>query len=335
MGTIIIGSSANRKGITVNPSEVFFNGNVVKAIMSGVVTIWDNAKALVPIMTSNTTPYGEVSAKTEYSGDQAYAWKAFNGINDGSNYNFWRGTGGVTNNWIQYKFIAPTNVTKVYIKSEKNASYVITGATLQASNDGNTWTDLESITMTTDVLKEYTFPINNGQFYLYYRVKPTSAVSNNIIGFVAVQFYGKQLVGLVPTMTSNTSPSGIVSASSESSTYQAWKAFDGISGTSADTWITEGTTNWIQYQFDKPQKATMVSITNRNDGNTLAIKNFTVQGSDNGTSWTDLGSFVKTNGENVTDVFTLENNTDYLIYRISIQTCHTSKTAIGELQFYK
>lgn len=45
MGIIKIGSSANRKGITVDPSVILFNGNNVKKIMSGAVTVWEKGIA--------------------------------------------------------------------------------------------------------------------------------------------------------------------------------------------------------------------------------------------------------------------------------------------------
>lgn len=40
MGTIKIGSSKDKKGVTINPSTVLFNGKNVKKIMSGLTEIW-------------------------------------------------------------------------------------------------------------------------------------------------------------------------------------------------------------------------------------------------------------------------------------------------------
>lgn len=44
MGTIKIGSSKDKKGVTINPSIVLFNGNNVKKIMSGITEIWTPSK---------------------------------------------------------------------------------------------------------------------------------------------------------------------------------------------------------------------------------------------------------------------------------------------------
>ena len=54
MGTIKIGSSSIQKGITIDPSIVLFNGNNVKKIMKDATTIWEDLKALIPTMTSNS-----------------------------------------------------------------------------------------------------------------------------------------------------------------------------------------------------------------------------------------------------------------------------------------
>jgi hypothetical protein len=58
--------------------------------------------------------------------------------------------------------------------------------------------------------------------------------------------------GLTPTMTSDTAPSGIVSASSIlSSTYPAWRAFDKNTSTG---WAsnTSGPPQWLEYEFPSP-----------------------------------------------------------------------------------
>ena len=60
----------------------------------------------------------------------------------------------------------------------------------------------------------------------------------------------------IPTMTSNTSPSGIASASSSySSSYYPWKAFDGEDESGTDSrWISYPTgtyaSQWISYEFE-------------------------------------------------------------------------------------
>src|ERR1035437_876993 len=97
-------------------------------------------------------------------------------------------------------------------------------------------------------------------------------------------------VGL-PTMTSNTAPSGVCSASSSYGTTPPWKAFDG--GASVG-WSTNagGVPAWIGYQFASPVTIEEYSFrawwTDTYPGRTP--KTWKFQGSSDGTTWVDLDS---------------------------------------------
>ena len=110
-----------------------------------------------------------------------------------------------------------------------------------------------------------------------------------------------------PNMTSNTTPSGVASASSvynNLAQYQAWKAFNGTNVDSADTWasaLNSSVNSYIQYQFTEPKEISMIRWENRN--NTLASticspKTYKIQGYD-GSAWVDL-TVVLTNSDNST-----------------------------------
>jgi hypothetical protein len=91
---------------------------------------------------------------------------------------------------------------------------------------------------------------------------------------------------LVPTMTSATSPSGIVSRSgSYDSTYEAWQAFD---YTNSTMWISAvfQTPAWIAYQWtDGPRTVTSYAIDFVNGSLTSrAPRDWTFEGW-NGSSW--------------------------------------------------
>lgn len=134
-------------------------------------------KGAVPVMTSNTAPYGTASAYQVFDG---------NASTTASGTDF------------SYKFVNPICPKDFYCN--------VSGGTLQASNDGSTWSVPTS-----------------GSYYLYLRLHFASSVSPHTI-----QFYGRQLTVSVPVMTSNTAPFGEAFADSESSaSYAAWKAFDG------------------------------------------------------------------------------------------------------------
>lgn len=127
---------------------------------------------------------------------------------------------------------------------------------------------------------------------------------------------------LIPIMTSNTAPSGVASASSNSAT--AFQAFDGVTAfVNTDTtsgWrsTTGAIPGWLQYKFSAAQLADHYSITCWK-GNYSAPRDFKLQGSQNGTAWTDLDTKSGLNWfDGETKSFQFENTTAYLYYRLSV-----------------
>jgi len=334
MGTIIIGSSANRKGITIIPSKVLFNGNNVKNIMSGLAEIWSDAKALVPTMTSNTTPSGVASANAEYS--SRYAWYAFNN----NNSNFWGSN--ATTGWLQYKFDNPTNVKKFDILGGDCGGKVV----LKGSNDGSSWTDLctkKDFLSGSDISNEVaTIHIDNKNYYLYYRAEISDTVPSSFYASVKkLQFYGSQVFGLVPTMSSNVGINGEASAKTEyyattNNNAHAFRAFD---GNDATNWLSDSLNaeEWIKYHFNKPTCVKYISLKNSSTRNTYVIKTLKVQGSNDDSQWTDItdvltNTNVATGGVNS---YALNNSTEYLYYRVVFLTgVGTQHKELASLQFY-
>ncbi len=87
---------------------------------------------------------------------------------------------------------------------------------------------------------------------------------------------------IAPIMTSNTSPSGICSASVNAAT--AWNAFDNNGSTS---WSSTGTTGWISYQTITPNIARGYHIYTATN-TTTTPRNWTFEGSNDGSAWTIL-----------------------------------------------
>ena len=116
-------------------------------------------------------------------------------------------------------------------------------------------------------------------------------------------------VGGTVTSSSTSSPSG----------EEKEKAFDANPSTK---WLITTSTGWIQYKFATgvTQIATSYSITSANDVPGRDPKNWTLQGSNNGTSWTTLDTrtnetfatrFLKKN-------YTFSNTTAYAYYRLTV-----------------
>lgn len=130
---------------------------------------------------------------------------------------------------------------------------------------------------------------------------------------------------MIPKMTSNTSPSGVVSGSSQENTEVApWKAFDGSSNT---IWRTDRGINKavIQYAFTKAQNIKKYTIVAGGEDGTSAPMNWTFEGSNDGTNWTVLDTQInQTNwiggvwGTTTKREYSFTNNNFYSYYRLNI-----------------
>ena len=226
-------------------------------------------KGAVPVMTSNTAPYGEVIASSVFTNYDKF--KVFDDID--STYWTSNNQSSSVGEYIGYKFVNPICVKKVKCRLYANAlTFDVYG-----SNDNSKWDKLDSINTTTT---SKDFNINNDKFYLYYKLQCVTEISN-MIGIYTLQFYGRQLKVSVPKMDGNNSPYGEAKASSElSSQYASFMAFDGTNNNSDDCWIANDTTAKIQYDFGKPIVVKFVELANRLLGTPSEVRTFAIEGSD-------------------------------------------------------
>lgn len=291
-------------------------------------------KGAVPVMTSDTAPYGKAFGSSILNGAAPY-YKAFNGINSEIN-EWWHSAAGMPQN-VGYKFTNPVNVRRFCIKPREG---FLLGK-LQGSLDGTNWVDLtENVKCESETLTY--FDTNNTDYYLYYRFYISDSgyiYSGNKYAIIyTLQFYGRLLNVSVPKMTSDTAPWGEVKASSVYSGRQAYYAFNGSIpdyGYETRFWYTENAgEQWIQYDFERLvriKKYTFNIFTND--------ENHTVQlvGSKDGVAWFDLENEKHTvnatsiNGGNYAFDIDVENEARY----IRIKATHGSRgVAMAAIQFY-
>lgn len=203
----------------------------------------------------------------------------------------------------------------------------IDGATVKPTDDITTWlkcANIEdpSITTLADVLA------NRSLF-------ETLIANSNACNYMVRSTTWALAEGLVPTMTSDTTPSGECSASSVYQSYNAYLAFDG--NITDNGWVATGNTDcWIQYKFENPIKVNHVSLIPRNSSGNSGINNFKVQGSNDGNVFEDIYTG-KCNGTvGSYQRFTFNNDNHYLYYRIHIVDIYSGATYCGitSLQFY-
>ena len=318
--------------------------------------------ALVPTMTSNTTPSGEASASAYNTNREAY--HAF----DGNSSNYWGSTTS-SNQWVQYDFGTAKIVTSVSIKALYATQIRLKNFKIQGSNDGSTFTDIYTGVYpndTSEPLETYTF--TNSTAYRYWRLLAVDTYGDNIsvktlqFGFSGItqsssamtyiglnnyasntlladsdwcaaicnsEYFESVLNVKVPTMTGYTTPSGEVIYSSTNTTDPAWKAFDG-SAIPQDTGLFANGNGYIGYVFPNSVKVYMAKIMPHASYHSV---NYTVQGSSDGTTWNDRSQAQSiTAGSWNTIINTSTEDSRY--WRVNGSGTAPSANYMNEAQFY-
>lgn len=201
-----------------------------------------------------------------------------------------------------------------------------TSGVLQRDN-GVTWEDIEG--GGDENTLEY-------PFVLPYVTPPTQPVENSTILYAD---YLPNTTTAIPTMTSDTAPSGVAFAKDFYTGNNPWKAFN----VAQLGWIANGSglPSWIGYQF--PAGTNIVQYSFRpwfNDNYPARTpKAWKFQGSNNGSTYTDLDSQSGWVPQNSTDYvsFSFANETEYIYYRMYItetQTTPQSYPGIGGLKMF-
>ncbi|MEK3683255.1 hypothetical protein [Paenibacillus sp. FSL R10-2736] len=140
---------------------------------------------------------------------------------------------------------------------------------------------------------------------------------------------------LIPEMTSNTSPSGVASASTtltwQGVTYSPWRAFAGSDGTeilySSDT---NKNTGWLKYQF--PSETVVKSYYLRSTWD-YRIKSWQFQASNDDTTWVTLDTVTNHSGD-VDLLRPVTNDTAYIFYRLNVTASNSNHFEVRRLEMY-
>lgn len=141
--------------------------------------------------------------------------------------------------------------------------------------------------------------------------------------------------GLVPVMTSNTTPSGECFASTAQPSTPAYKAFD---NDDSSYWgATSRVNQYVGYKFTSSTVVKYVKFVASYE-TMMRVKNFKIQASNDNSTWTDLYTGVYPNTQGYKFSINLNNNTAYLYYRIYVIDNYDSTEnyyiRINEIQFY-
>lgn len=300
----------------------------------------------VPVMTSNTAPYGEVTTNGYHL--TYYPYLAFNGAE--GTYGSATYYANYSDGELTYKFVNPTKVNRFKTGLIQNNDNRVETITLYASNDNSNWTNLGTYTPTqaSSTAPTYDmFNVDNDNYYLYYRAY--FKAGSLYVGVSTLQFYGRELKNLVPIMTSNTTPNGraFAKASRDGGGGQnnlPYLAFDKkatASGTQyGQAWGGScGAGNYVGYEFEKPTEIIMAISTSAGDGGSRANYRAKIQASDNEaeSDWEDFSDIVNcTGGNNKNTVIPFTQKATKKMYRMMFldTTQNDSYCFLKELQLY-
>lgn len=223
----------------------------------------------LPVMTSDNTSLGIAEASSVF--DSSYeAWRAFDGEDESESRSRWvseSSPGFSTPQWISYNMRKAQYISHYYILPDYDAATMDQSPKdwqLQGWN-GTTWDTLDTrsnirINQEWDYRGLY-FQVANPAGYQILRLYITAVNGADMVSIRKFKLLEPK--DLVPVMTSNSLPSGWASASSiYSSSYKAWRAFDGDNESlTSSGWISQYTTDfsvpqWLSYCFVTPHYIT-------------------------------------------------------------------------------
>lgn len=212
-----------------------------------------------------------------------------------------------------------------------------------------TWTNINGATKTlTGIPSSGTNALGAhpaGTYLKYTRTCAIGQVWYLTYSNIQTNLYQGTDVDAVPTMTSASAPSGVVTADNEIDANRAgWKAFDGLnSNITTQVWVTStfptvGSPHWVKYEFPTVKRIGAYSITSRNT-TPKSPKDWTFQGSNDNSTWTILDT--QTNqfvGDPTSTKFTynIRNRDTYKYYRLNITDGRdgaATNLGVGEVEF--
>lgn len=217
--------------------------------------------------------------------------------------------------------------------SNKTANIIVPTKTSELENDSGFMGSATAL----DTYEEIMANTESGKFAGAKGVKEGFIKINNSLNelqsLIYTQLYPYGLP-LIPSMTSNTTPSGIASTDSNN---PAYLAFDGNNSTSWTTNSGYGKDFYVQYKFDEAKTVSKIKILPMFSGSNARLKEFIFQASNNGSTFTDLYSGTCSNS-NSEQYFDIPNNAKYLYYRLYVKNNYSSSSDISgicELQMYQ
>ena len=296
------------------------------------------AKGNVPIMTANNAPYGNVTPSTTYV--TQYGWYAF----DGNDNTEWVANGDSSPS-MTYEFVNPIQPKKFKLRTRKvsGGQTYMDSVILYGSNDGSAFeplTDSLDASSATAGTYEKEFNVSHEGYYKYLKLGITGGTNPSLY---SLQFYGRELTPLVPTMTGNTTPKGECISSGDSmqgsgNDFPRYYAFD---NNSATFWLSDATSvpdTYIGYKFTQKNRVCGIGFVEDTAYNYDRMSTFIVEGSDTGDAndWHDISGTltVATGSANKLNVYTFNGDVYKYVRAYAVTGSASYRNSIVSMQFY-
>ncbi len=242
--------------------------------------------------------------------------------------------------WAQFESKNSSVVTKYTLVSGNDApERDPKNWSLKASNDGTTWVEIDARTGESfadrKTLNEYTF--ENTTAYKMYKFEFENS-SGDIFQLSEIEIFG--LVTEVSPLIDITKKNAIFTAGHEDAT-GGWGlpefCYDGNCGTPCFA-ITNET--WLQFENTEMYNVTEFAITNSGDfnGQRYDVSNFTISGSNDGTTWTEIKAEANLTFDFVKErkVFKFENKDFYKFHKVDISNVKIADgyLMVGDIELY-
>jgi hypothetical protein len=281
----------------------------------------------IPILSGAFQGGYEISANS-YDGGGHEVFFAFDGNIDTK----WATTGsGLPDAWLLVKFPTETVCNTAWLRSRNDQYYEQAAASLeiQGSDDGENFLTLKSVSgLSWTQGEEKVISFFNDVAFLYYRILVKTAQNGgSYAGFSEVNFgtaqreYKRELnvkENLLPIMSSNSQGGYEVSCNSEfDSGWQIWRAFDRNTGNSWSTAYDSPVTT-ILITMPTAKVCNFISVYPRSGQLHQAFGTFSLYGSSDGDSWTELFTVTDISAwsNNIEKTWEVENDLAFLYYKI-------------------
>lgn len=161
-------------------------------------------------------------------------------------------------------------------------------------------------------------------------LSPSTAYSFTVRAKDAANNYSAQSTPLNVTTSANTTTYPIITARGENQPNEGKeKAFD---SDNLSKWLDFSATTWLQIQYQNPVAYNQYVIVSGNDSPGRDPKNWTIQGSNDGTNWTtvDTQTGQSWTARNQANTYVFNNTTAYSYYKLNV-TANTDGGGITQL----